>query len=173
MRAESALRHYCPSAALARTALDLKVSLARCELAHMIGYEGVDSILRLAASCLSIADRERCGDSPRLVLRRTAASPARDGTVGQERHIAFHRDFCRAVVSVALSELHQGGHLVFAIDGHVHCPARPVGSAIAHNRTAVHAVSPITSGVRYNLIAIFGDAFEDQVHDGVALWAQA
>ena len=61
------------------------------------------------------------------------------------------------MVSVALSDAHQGGRLLFSMDGHVHCPPRPVGSAVAHNRAAVHGVSAITAGVRYNLIATFGD----------------
>lgn len=171
MHAERALEHYCPTHELASSALDLKVVLTPCELASIIGHTCVDAILRLGATHLSMSDREWCGESPRLVLRRSAAAPARtNGRTGEERQIAFHRDFCRAVVNVALSDHHLGGQLVFAIDGNLHCPPRPAGSAVVHNRSAVHAVSPILSGKRYNLIAVFGDAF-DRCQDGVAVWA--
>ena len=129
---------------------DMKVDLTAAELARLVGCDAVHTaITRMGAVQLDASDRQACGATPRLVLRRSAASESDAPT-----YIRFHRDQCRAIVSIALSEGHAGGHLLFSIDGRVHCPARPVGSAVAHNRTAVHGVSRITSGVRYNLIAV-------------------
>ena len=112
-----------------------------------------------------VAHAARCGAAERTPPRRARRSlrarasalsaAAVDG--GPARRIGWHHDWCLAVVSVALSDKHLGGRLLFLLDGQVHCPARPVGSAIVHNRSAVHGVSTITADVRYNLIASFGD----------------
>ena len=136
-----------------RAALDAKLDVTAEELAQVVGPGVLASLMRLGAAQLSETHRAAHAVPSGLVLRRSAA--AVDG--GPARRIGWHHDWCLAVVSVALSDEHLGGRLLFLLDGQVHCQARPVGSAIAHNRSAVHGVSTITAGVRYNLIASFGD----------------
>ena len=136
-----------------RAALDAKLDVTAAELSQVVGPGVLASIMRLGAAQLSEANRAAHAVPSGLVLRRSAA--AVDG--GAARRIGWHHDWCLAVVSVALSDEHLGGRLLFSLDGQVQCPARPVGSAVAHNRAAVHGVSAITAGVRYNLIASFGD----------------
>ena len=136
-----------------RAALDAKLDVTAEELAQVVGPGVLASLMRLGAAQLSEAHRAAHAVPSGLVLRRSAA--AADG--GAARRIGWHHDWCLAVVSVALSDEHLGGRLLFSLDGQVHCPARPVGSAVSHNRSAVHGVSTITAGVRYNLIASFGD----------------
>ena len=48
-----------------------------------------------------------------------------------------------------------GAKLLFAIDGRIECPERPVGCATAHDCNTVHGVSCLTKGVRYSLFAVF------------------
>ena len=69
--------------------------------------------------------------------------------------IPFHRDSSLVVVNVALNDGFEGAQLLFAVDGRIECPARPVGCATAHDFTTVHGVSCMTSGVRYTLFAVF------------------
>ena len=131
---------------------DLKMDLTAEQLAAILGSGDVyDALLTAGATQLDASEQRMCGDMPRLVLRRSTTAGAEEPAC-----IRFHRDWCRAVASVALSDQHTGGELVFCIDGRVECPPRPVGSAVAHNRMAVHGVSRISMGVRYNLIAVFG-----------------
>ena len=69
--------------------------------------------------------------------------------------IPFHRDSSLVVVNVALNEGFEGAQLLFAVDGRIKCPARPVGCATAHDCATVHGVSCMASGARYTLFAVF------------------
>ena len=48
----------------------------------------------------------------------------------------------------------EGAQLLFAVDGRIECPARPVGCATAHDCATVQGVSCMASGVRYALFAV-------------------
>jgi len=145
--------------------LDVKLDVTAAELLQAVGPGVLEAVMRLGATQFTEADCSALAIPSRIVLRRSAAA---DGASTAVRRIGWHRDWCRAVVSISLSDTHEGACLLFAMDGRVHCPARPVGSAVAHNQAAVHGVSAITKGVRYNLIATFGDP---QVLPGVAIAA--
>ncbi|CAE7850474.1 pmt3 [Symbiodinium necroappetens] len=89
---------------------------------------------------------------PYFILRRHAASDR------QRLRIPFHRDYSLAVVNVSLNSEYTGGKLMFVDGARLICPERKPGCATAHNQTAIHGVSSITAGVRYNLLAAFDSA---------------
>ncbi|CAE7822035.1 sumo2 [Symbiodinium sp. CCMP2592] len=89
---------------------------------------------------------------PYFILRRHAAS---DQT---RLRIPFHRDYSLAVVNMSLNSAYTGGTLMFVHGARLICPERKPGWATAHNQTAIHGVSRITAGVRYNLLAAFDPA---------------
>ena len=91
---------------------------------------------------------------PRLALRR------RNATAAHDARIAFHRDGSRVVVHVPLNEDFVGGKLMLARGDRVHAlePAPGLGTAI--DNAVVHAVSAVTAGSRYVLLAAFRVAEE-------------
>ena len=64
---------------------------------------------------------------------------------------------CICMLAVRNSE-YTGGKLMFVDGARLICPERKPGCATAHNQTAIHGVSSITAGVRYNLLAAFDSA---------------
>ena len=85
----------------------------------------------------------------RLALRRNAAA---------EGCIAFHCDgsYATRTVQVCLNsdEDYEGGRLIFYAQGKCHVPERTAGYASIHDRDILHAVSRVTSGVRYSLFVV-------------------
>jgi predicted 2-oxoglutarate/Fe(II)-dependent dioxygenase YbiX len=59
------------------------------------------------------------------------------------------------VANVALNDDYVGGALGFATPDGIQYPARPAGCATAHDNNIVHGVSPIESGIRYGLFAMY------------------
>ena len=59
------------------------------------------------------------------------------------------------MVNVALNEGFEGAQLLFAVDGRIECPARPMGCATVPDCSTVHGVSCMASGIRYTLFAVF------------------
>jgi ribose/xylose/arabinose/galactoside ABC-type transport system permease subunit len=96
----------------------------------------------------------------------------REAVAGSERaRIAFHTDVALAVVNVALNAepAFDGGRLVYLVGDRLVRPARPAGAAVAHTRAAVHGVSALAAGVRYNLFCARyggGGGEADLVEDG-------
>ena len=76
----------------------------------------------------------------------------------------FHQDRATMTVNVALSDdaAHEGGRLLCVYAGKVHRLERSEGSATIHRSTLLHAVSRMTSGVRYSLILFFGQRSNDE-----------
>lgn len=69
----------------------------------------------------------------------------------------FHIDGNAFTANVALSssEDHVGGELVALYDSRCRAVPRRKGAATVHSGALCHAVSPLTSGVRYSLILFF------------------
>jgi hypothetical protein len=126
---------------------DLKIDLTFEELQGVIGAAPLAQLVSLGVAVLQPHQQQL---APRFLLRRRSAPPG-----SARERIPFHRDHSIAVSSIALGAGFDGGRLLFAGPDGVSCPSRPCGSAIAHNNAAVHGVSALTSGVRYNLFAIF------------------
>ena len=88
---------------------------------------------------------------PQLVLRRSVAGPHLQG-----KHVAFHRDHARVTVHVALnpSADYHGGRLVVLTPEHMQrFDERHVGHAVLMDGAPVHAVTSLTAGRRYTLVA--------------------
>lgn len=85
----------------------------------------------------------------RLALRRSAAT---------EGCIAFHCDggYATRTVQVCLNSdtEYEGGRLIFYAQGNCHVPERKAGFVSIHDRDILHAVSRVTSGVRYSLFVV-------------------
>ena len=85
----------------------------------------------------------------RLALRRSAAT---------EGCIAFHCDggYATRTVQVCLNSDtdYEGGRLIFYAQGKCHVPERKAGYTSIHDRDILHAVSRVTSGVRYSLFVV-------------------
>jgi len=87
----------------------------------------------------------------------------------------FHQDAYRTTVNVALSadEVHVGGRLLGCYAGKVQVIERAEGEATVHSSELLHAVSRMTSGVRYSLILFFDPRPRVVRKDGLveARWA--
>ena len=85
----------------------------------------------------------------RIALRRTAAG---DGC------IPFHCDggYATRTIQLCLTSdtEYEGGRLVFYAQGKCHVPERKAGFVSIHDRDILHAVSRVTSGVRYSLFVV-------------------
>ena len=70
----------------------------------------------------------------------------------------FHRDRSELTINVALADdkQHEGGRLICLLDGAVRRIERSEGMATVHPSSFMHAVSRMTSGVRYSLIIFMG-----------------
>jgi hypothetical protein len=70
--------------------------------------------------------------------------------------IPFHPDAYELTVNIALSsdEAHSGGQLIGLFSGQVRALVRREGDATVHSSQLLHAVSRMTSGVRYSLILV-------------------
>ena len=71
--------------------------------------------------------------------------------------LKFHADAYELTVNIALSPDagHTGGRLIGLFEGEVRALVRGEGSATVHSSSLLHAVSRMTSGVRYSLICFF------------------
>lgn len=74
--------------------------------------------------------------------------------------ITFHPDAYEVTVNIALSADadHSGGRLVGLFNGKVQALVRPEGGATIHSSQLLHAVTRMTDGIRYSLIAFFDRA---------------
>jgi len=88
----------------------------------------------------------------------------------------FHQDAYRVTVNVALSAdaAHTGGRLLGVCAGKVQVLERDEGECSVHCSELLHAVSRMTSGVRYSLILFFDERPRIVRKDGLvqSRWAQ-
>ena len=78
------------------------------------------------------------------------------GTADTRPFIPFHPDAYELTVNLALSpdDAHSGGRLIGLFNSRVQAVVRPEGDATVHSSQLLHAVSKMTSGVRYSLILV-------------------
>jgi len=124
---------------------DFQLRLTGAELDQLT----CDNTSRTLAACAESVLNGQEVAPPYFILRRHAAS---DQT---RLRIPFHRDYSLAVVNLSLNSEYTGGTLMFVHGARLICPERRPGWATARNQTAIHGVSRITAGVRYNLLAAF------------------
>ena len=160
-------------------ALDYKLAITGEELDALAGSGAARGAAAFGDSLLPRLGIEEEASEARFILRRRAATAAvaiRDAVAtlqsepggcvtlistpaGQQQpvleRIPFHRDSSLVVVNVALNEGFEGAQLMYALDGRMECPARPMGCATAHDCATVHGVSCLVTGVRYTLFAVF------------------
>ena len=141
----------CAASGDPHAAFDLRLEVSRSELTALIGEAAAS---RMLAMCASMAPDDGGGDGrQRLVLRRSDAEAA-----PSRKHIGFHRDDALATVNVALnaSDTYSGGELVVVMPDVARHFERSAGHAVAMNGAVVHAVTSLTAGRRYGLVAFMG-----------------
>lgn len=123
-------------------------------LRKLIGDEPVDALWRLPAE---LAGREEVPRQVEIFVRRYS--------VDSRPWNPFHTDLAAFTVNVALvdDETFGGGRLLACYDGAIHAIARSEGEATVHSSNLLHAVTMMTSGVRYSLILFFGKAREEHL----------
>ena len=120
---------------------DLKILLADAEafLETGLSIEIFKHLCKLHSSTNNV----------RIALRRTAAG---DGC------IPFHCDggYATRTIQLCLTSdtEYEGGRLIFYAQGKCHVPERKTGFVSIHDRDILHAVSRVTSGVRYSLFVV-------------------
>lgn len=142
---------------------DFKMDVSEKEAYDLIGRDKIEELILVGKeqlSCLRAIDdvttqRTLADTRPKIKLRRRAAVP------GTERDIIpFHRDCSLVVVNVALNDDFIGANLVYIISGRdesarLWTPERAPGDVTVHDCTAVHGVSRLAAGVRYNMYIVF------------------
>jgi small ubiquitin-related modifier len=125
--------------------------LSQRECAALIGPTAVACLCALGHDALREsrpwADQRR-PTRPAIVVRRRAAA-------GGVHAIRFHRDVCRVVVHVPLDDGHEGGQLLFALNGRLDAASAVPGVGVAIDNAVTHGVSCVTAGTRHVLLAAF------------------
>ena len=114
---------------------DLRITLAREKLEHLIGVPAVGRL-----------DKAFGVPFDTIALRRVAAFDT-------PLSVRFHTDYSRRTMQVALNDENEydGGEILFATGEGFVQPPRPRGSATIHRNCLVHGVCALRSGVRYGL----------------------
>ena len=126
---------------------DFRLEVSHSELERRVGAAAVSALVE---SCVAVLSAPAVCP-PQLVLRRSVAGPHLQG-----KHVAFHRDHARVTVHVALnpSADYHGGRLVVLTPEHMQrFDERHVGHAVVMDGAPVHAVTSLTAGRRYTLVA--------------------
>jgi len=114
--------------------VDLRVPITEDQLIQAVGVDASSRIFKIF------------GGPPNAIrLRRVEASKGES--------VAFHTDYSLKTMQIPLNSdtEYDGGRLVWVRDGRFEVPPRHAGSATIHTCGVVHAVTPMTSGVRYGL----------------------
>jgi hypothetical protein len=139
---------------------DFKFDITQAEACNLIGGESLECMIALGKKLLADLSSERDAvpaAQMKIKLRRRAA------VSGSQRHIVpFHRDSSLVVVNAALNDDFEGASLIYIITnrgGEKEAPVlvsdRAAGDVTAHDCTAVHGVSRLVAGVRYNAYVVF------------------
>ena len=139
---------------------DFKFDITQAEACNLIGGESLECMIALGKKLLADLSSERDAvpaAQMKIKLRRRAA------VSGSQHHIVpFHRDSSLVVVNAALNDDFEGASLIYIITnrgGEKEAPVlvsdRAAGDVTAHDCTAVHGVSRLVAGVRYNAYVVF------------------
>jgi len=133
-----------------KTEIDQKLSLDQKDLENVIGKKNVEKILCLGDTRFQ---ELQVTHSPgkRWILRRSME----DRTMA----LPFHRDWDDegseyVVVGVNLNTNYSGGVMMYLCNDKLNRLELETGNAIIHDASTIHAVSPITAGIRYKLFYI-------------------
>lgn len=114
--------------------VDLRVPITEDQLVEAVGADASSRMFKIF------------GGHPNAIrLRRVEASKGES--------VAFHTDYSLKTMQIPLNSdtEYDGGRLVWVQGGRFEVPPRHAGSATIHTCGVVHAVTPMTSGVRYGL----------------------
>ena len=155
LRAVLGRYHHIAAEATEDLELDFRLELSGPELVAAVGADAAAAVVRSAAPLLA-TNGVAAPESPRFVLRRTAATP--QGGADEVACIPFHTDAVHALASITLADEseYDGGRLVFvSADGRVRVPPRPAGSAVVLDASMTHAVTPLRRGCRSCLLVVW------------------
>ena len=133
------------------------VNLDRHDLERLLrASDGAAFLHRLGRECSSHSGRPHAKEWARVgvFVRRYSAST--------RPSMPFHCDGNACTCNVALSGPadHQGGALLCLVGGGVRSIPREIGAATIHSGELCHAVTPVSGGTRYALLAFFYDEEE-------------
>lgn len=141
-----------------------QLDLRREELERLVGVPTVARLWRLPAQLAAQRGTSEVGaPAGRSEPRYRVELFVRRYSRGTRPLLNFHRDACAVTVNVALADdaAHEGGHLLAVLDDRVRLLSRAEGEATVHPSTVLHAVSGVTSGVRYSLLLFFWKVDEE------------
>ena len=144
-----------------------QLDLRHEELERLVGEPTVARLWRLPAQLAAQCGTSEVGaPAGRREPRYRVELVVRRYSRGTRPLLNFHRDACAFTVNVALADdaAHEGGHLLAVLDDRVQLLSRAEGEATVHPSTVLHAVSGVTSGVRYSLLLFY---YEDEEGDPV------
>ena len=141
---------------------DHQLPLTFDQLSSLIGGEEARALVALPAAHFA----NKCADAEErpsdIFVRRYAG--------GTRPWNPFHHDSAAVTVNVALcsDDSFVGGKLVAVCKGEVSTLSREEGEATIHDSRLLHAVTRITSGVRYSLICFIGQSADADAEGGAA-----
>ena len=141
---------------------DHQLPLTFDQLSSLIGGEEARALAALPAAHFA----NKCADAEErpsdIFVRRYAG--------GTRPWNPFHHDSAAVTVNVALcsDDSFVGGKLVAVCKGEVSTLSREEGEATIHDSRLLHAVTRITSGVRYSLICFIGQSADADAEGGAA-----
>jgi hypothetical protein len=131
---------------------DFQINLDRRELANLLNNGSADGSSDIV-NRLCAAENDWFGgkDWARIGMFVRRYSPS------TRPWFPFHTDSNAYTANVALSKStdHQGGSLLCLVGGAVRACDRRLGVATVHSGDVLHAVTPVTAGVRYSLLIFF------------------
>ena len=131
---------------------DQKLHIDQKDLEKVIGKNSIEKIVTLADTRFEELEVTNSPET-KWILRRS--------TEDTSKAIPFHRDWDEegkkgefVVVGVNLNTDYSGGIMMYLCNNKIERPVIKTGDAIIHDASTIHAVSPITEGIRYKLFYI-------------------
>ena len=130
-------------------AAEHQLNLSVAELTALIGDDETQTLLALPARLKPSSDAPLPAFRVEIFVRRYSRST--------RPWIQFHCDNALFTVNVACAPdaRHEGGRLVCVVDDELQQLERDEGEATVHPSSLLHAVTSMTTGVRYSLICFF------------------
>jgi hypothetical protein len=130
--------------------IDQKLHVDQKYLENVIGKKSIEKIISLGNTRFQELE---VADSPekRWILRRSVEDIS--------KALPFHRDWDEegkeyVVVGVNLNTNFSGGIMMYLCNNKIYRPVIKTGDATIHDASTIHAVSPISEGIRYKLFYI-------------------
>ena len=131
--------------------VDNKIYIERKDIENVIGYDKVQLMCEYTYDRLNKFNA--FGTKEEFILRKSISDPL--------VAVPFHRDWDDTIeqyvtTSVVLNNDYEGGVLLHLDNDRLTHVDQTVGYMTVHDLSTIHAVSPITSGVRYKLFFCIG-----------------